>query len=314
MKIFTGNSNPKLAEDISAHLGQPLGKSEVKTFSDGEISVSIGETVRGCDVFVVQSTSTPVNHHLMELLIMIDAFKRASAGRITAVIPYFGYARQDRKAKARDPISAKLVANLITVAGADRVLTMDLHAAQIQGFFDIPVDHLTGAPIIAPYLGSKFENQMDQVIVVSPDLGSVTRSRAFAQMLGTGLALIDKRRAKANVSEVCNIIGDVTGKICILLDDMIDTAGTICNAAKALIEIGGAKEVYACATHGVLSGEAINRFRESPFKEVVLLDTINIPKEKKLPIFTQLTISHVLAEAMERIHEELPVSTMFNYR
>lgn len=312
IKIFSANSHPVLANSIAQNLGLSLSKSTVSTFSDGEISVSIGETVRGCDVFVIQSTSTPVNNNLMELLIMIDAFKRASAGRITAVIPYFGYARQDRKAKPRDPISAKLVADLITVAGADRVLTMDLHAPQIQGFFNIPLDHLLGSPIIAPYFQEKFKDKLSSFTVVSPDLGSVSRSRAFAQRLGVNLALIDKRRAKANESEVCNIIGDVRGRSCILLDDMIDTGGTICNAARALIEIGGAKQVYACATHAVLSGAAIEKFKDSPFTEVLLLDTIALPEEKRLPIFKTLTVAHVFAEAIERIHEELPVSTLFD--
>ena len=313
IKIFSANSHPQLAASIAKELGLPVGRSEVSHFSDGEISVSIYESVRGSDVFVCQSTSDPVNTNLMELLIMIDAFKRASAGRITAVIPYFGYARQDRKAKARDPISAKLVANLITTAGADRVLTMDLHAAQIQGFFDIPLDHLQGAPILAQYFINRFKDELEKdFVIVSPDLGSVSRARRFAQSCNTSIAMIDKRRARANVSEVCNIIGDVKGKNCILVDDIIDTAGTICNAAKALVEIGGAKDVYCCATHGVLSGEAINRFRASAFKEVVLLDTIDIPKEKMLPNFKMLSVGKVFAEAIERIYEELPVSTIFN--
>lgn len=252
IKIFSANSNQNVAESIAKGLGLPMGKSEVVTFSDGEIAVSIHESVRGSDVFVVQSTSCPVNNNLMELLIMIDAFKRASAGRITAVIPYFGYARQDRKAKARDPISAKLVADLITTAGADRVLTMDLHAAQIQGFFDIPVDHLLGVPILAPYFCERFKDVKDEFVVVSPDLGSVTRARNFANRLDAPIAIVDKRRQRANVCEVMNIIGEVRGKRVILVDDMIDTAGTLCNAAVALME-NGAKEVYACATHGVLS-------------------------------------------------------------
>lgn len=311
IKIFTANSHPKLAAEIASELGTSVGQSEVKTFSDGEISVSIYETVRGSDVFVVQSTSSPVNDNMMELLIMIDAFKRASAGRITAVVPYFGYARQDRKAKARDPISAKLVANLITKAGADRVLTMDLHAPQIQGFFDIPVDHLQGAPILASYFLEKF-GDMSDMVVVSPDLGSVTRSRTFMQRCNTSFAIIDKRRARANVSEVCNIIGDVKDRIAILVDDMIDTAGTLCNAAHALKEIGGAREVYACATHGVLSGEAAERIRNSPIKELILLDTIDIPQSRLLDNFRILSVSKVFAEAIERIYEELPVSTIFN--
>ena len=265
IKIFTANANPKVAAEIAACLGLPLGKSEVKTFSDGEIGVSIQESVRGSDVFVVQSTCTPVNDNLMELLIMIDAFKRASAGRVTAVIPYFGYARQDRKAKARDPISAKLVADLITAAGADRVLTMDLHAAQIQGFFDIPVDHLLGVPIMIPHFIEKIGDEQSSYTIVSPDLGSVTRARKFAERCDVPLAIIDKRRPKANVSEVMNIIGDVRGRKVIIVDDMIDTAGTLCNAAKALVEIGGATDVIACATHGVLSGPALERIEKRSF-------------------------------------------------
>ncbi|MCI7351222.1 MAG: ribose-phosphate pyrophosphokinase, partial [Ruminococcus sp.] len=286
--------------------------SEVVTFSDGEISVSIKESVRGSDVFVVQSTSTPVNDHMMELLIMLDAFKRASAGRITAVIPYMGYARQDRKAKARDPISAKLVADLLTTAGADRILTMDLHAAQIQGFFNIPVDHLLGVPILVPYFVEKFKDVHDDIMVVSPDLGSVTRARNFAQRFDAPLAIVDKRRQKANVCEVMNIIGDVRGKKVILVDDMIDTAGTLCNAAKAIIEIGGAEEVYACATHGVLSGPAIERIQASPIKELVLLDTIVLPKEKQIDKIVTLPVAPVFAQAIQRIYADKPVSTLFN--
>ncbi|MBE6701089.1 MAG: ribose-phosphate pyrophosphokinase [Ruminococcaceae bacterium] len=312
IQIFCANSSADLAKRIAGQLGLPLSQSEVKTFSDGEISVSLFDSVRGRDVFVIQSTNSPVNDNLMELLIMIDALKRASAGRITAVIPYFGYARQDRKAKSRDPISAKLVANLITVAGADRVLTMDLHAPQIQGFFDIPVDNLQGAPILANYFLTHFENIDQDTVVVSPDLGSVTRSRAFAQKCNATLAVIDKRRARANVSEVCNIIGDVKGKRCILVDDMIDTAGTICNAAKALVEIGGAKEVYACASHAVLSGEAINRFKASPIKEVILLDTVKIPEEKMLDKFTILPTDDLFAKAIKCIYDDQPISLLFN--
>ena len=312
IKIFTANSNPKVANEIAKELGLPLGESEVVTFSDGEVNVSIKESVRGSDVFVVQSTSSPVNDHLMELLIMIDAFKRASAGRITAVIPYMGYARQDRKAKARDPISAKLVADLISVAGADRVLSMDLHCSQIQGFFNIPVDHLLGVPILAPYFVEKFKDCKDDVMVVSPDLGSVTRARNFAQRLGGPFAIVDKRRQKANVCEVMNIIGDVSGKSVILVDDMIDTAGTLCNAAKAILDIGGAKEVYACATHGVLSGPAIDRIRDSVIKELVLLDTIALPEEKKLDKITVLPVAPVFAQAIQRIYADKPVSPLFN--
>ena len=312
IKIFTANSNPKVAMEIAQHLGLPLGQSEVVTFSDGEVSVSIQESVRGSDVFVVQSTSSPVNDHMMELLIMIDAFKRASAGRITAVIPYMGYARQDRKAKARDPISAKLVADLISVAGADRVLSMDLHCPQIQGFFNIPVDHLLGVPILAPYFIEKFKDNKENVMVVSPDLGSVTRARNFAQKLAVPFAIVDKRRQKANVCEVMNIIGDVKGKSVILVDDMIDTAGTLCNAAKAIIEIGGASEVYACATHGVLSGPAIERITNSVIKELILLDTIALPEEKKIDKIKVLPVAPVFAQAIQRIYTDTPVSTIFN--
>lgn len=311
IKVFSANASQDLAKQISDVLGLPLGNAVVSNFSDGEISVSINESVRGSDVFVVQSTCSPVNNNLMELLIMIDAFKRASAGRITAVIPYYSYARQDRKAKARDPISAKLVADLIVAAGADRVLTMDLHSPQIQGFFNVPVDHLLGVPIIAPYFAKKFANQKDNIVVVSPDLGSVTRARNFAQRIDAPLAIVDKRRQKANVSEVMNIIGDVKDKTVILVDDMIDTAGTLCNAAKALIEVGKATDVYACATHGVLSGEAINRIKNSVIKELVLLDTIALCDEKKCEKIVSLQTASVFGEAIERIYEDLPMSSLF---
>ena len=312
IKIFAANSSIRLAKSVASRLGINVGESSVTRFSDGEINVSIYESVRGCDTFIVQSTSNPVNENIMELLLMIDAFKRASAGRITAVIPYFGYSRQDRKVKPRDPISAKLVADIITEAGADRILTMDLHAPQIQGFFDIPLDHLMGVNILAPYYIDRFKDELDDVVVVSPDLGSVSRARMFAEKLGVSLAMVDKRRAKANESEVCNIIGDVSGKTCILVDDMIDTAGTICNAAEALITVGGAKETFACATHGVLSGTACDKFRNSVIKDVVFLDTIEIPEDKMLDNFTVLTTAPVFAEAIERIYENIPVSTMFN--
>ncbi|MBR1969126.1 MAG: ribose-phosphate diphosphokinase [Clostridia bacterium] len=311
IKLFSANSNPKLAEEIASQLKLPLGESKVGLFSDGEIFVNIGETVRGSDVFVVQSTSSPVNDNLMEMLIMIDAFKRASAGRITAVIPYFGYARQDRKAKARDPISAKLVADLIATAGADRVLTMDLHAAQIQGFFNIPVDHLLGGPILAPYFIEKFKDDMEDIVVVSPDFGSVTRARNFAQKLNVPIAIIDKRRPKPNVSEVMNIIGDVNGKKVILVDDMIDTAGTIVKGAEALVEKGGAKEVYACCTHPVLSGPAIERLEASPIKELICLNTIELPPEKIMKKTKVLSVAPMFAEAIERIYEDVSVSPLF---
>lgn len=311
IKVFTANSNPGVAIQIAECLGIELGRSDVSTFSDGEISVSLHESVRGSDCFIVQSTCDPVNNNIMELLIMIDAMKRASAARITAVIPYFGYARQDRKAKARDPISAKLVSDLLTTAGADRVLTMDLHAPQIQGFFNIPVDHLLGAPLLSSFLRKKIGNAVDEYTVVSPDLGSVTRARSFATRLGCPLAIIDKRRQRANVSEVMNIIGDVKDQKIILVDDMIDTAGTLCNAAKALIEKGGATEVYACATHGVLSGHAVERIKNSPIKELILLNTVPIQEEKLLDNFKVLSVAPLFAEAIERIYSDKPVSPMF---
>jgi len=309
IKIFTANSNPALARSIAGHLGLPLGESEVGYFSDGETAVSIMESVRGSDVFVVQSTDAPVNDHLMELLIMIDAFRRASAGRITAVMPYYGYARQDRKAKARDAVSARLVADLITVAGTDRMLTMDLHSPQIQGFFNIPLDHLQGVPILASHFKNRFDP--DDVICVSPDLGSVTRARNFARKIGTGLAIVDKRRQKANVSEVMNIIGDVKDKTVVIVDDMVDTAGSVCNAAAALIDTGGAKEVYACATHGVLSGDAVEKIEKSYIKELVLLDTIKISDEKFTGKIKVLDTSSLFAQAIERIHSDKPVSPLF---
>ena len=311
IKIIAGNSTVALANAIASALGTKVGDTEISHFSDGEISININETVRGRDVFVVQSTCQPVNNSIMELLIMIDALKRASAGRITAVIPYFGYARQDRKAKARDPISAKLVADLIATAGADRVLTIDLHAPQIQGFFNIPVDHLLGVPVLAPHFIKKFGADKDDVVVVSPDLGSVTRARNFASRLDVPLAIVDKRRQRANTSEVMNIIGNVEGKRVILVDDMIDTAGTLCNAASALMEMGKAKAVYACATHGVLSGPAIERIEKSPIEELVLLDTIPLNEQKKIPKINMLSCAPVFAEAIERIYEDLSVSTLF---
>lgn len=311
IKVFTGNSNKALAEGICRSMGYKLGDSEVDSFSDGEIAVSIYETVRGSDVFVVQSTCTPVNRNLMEMLIMIDALKRASAGRITAVMPYFGYARQDRKAKSRDPISAKLVANLITVAGADRVLTMDLHASQIQGFFDIPVDNLLGVPLFADYYLKKFGCENDDIMVVSPDVGSVARARSFANRLQIGLAIVDKRRQKANSSEVMNIIGDVKDKTVILFDDIVDTAGSLCGAATALVEIGEAKEIYACASHGVLSGAAIDRINDSYIKEIMFLDTIPYPSEKKCDKINYIPVASMFAEAIERVYEEVSISTLF---
>lgn len=311
IKIFTGNSYPELAEDIANVLGLKVGDSQVGSFSDGEISVNIGETVRGIDVFVIQPTSAPVNDNLMELLIMIDALKRASAGRITAVMPYYGYARQDRKAKARDPITAKLVADLITAAGADRVLTMDLHAAQIQGYFNIPVDNLMGAPMLAKYFIENGFKDVDDVVVVSPDLGSVSRARKFADRLNAPIAIIDKRRPKANVSEVMNIIGEIKDKKVILIDDMIDTAGTICNGANALVE-RGAKEVYACCSHAVLSGPAIERIQASAIKELVMLDTIQLKEEKQIEKIKILSVAPIFAEAIKRIYEDISVSKLFD--
>ena len=309
VKVFSANANKSLAEGICRKLWLPLGDSTVTSFADGEVSMTINESVRGSDVFLVQPTCKPVNDHLMELLVMIDACKRASAGRITAVMPYFGYARQDRKAKGRDPISAKLVANMIEAAGADRVLTMDLHAAQIQGFFDIPVDNLHAVPIFVKYFMEKFEHP-EEMVVVSPDVGSVARSRSFANKMGMGLAIVDKRREKANQCEVMNVIGDVRGKSCILYDDMVDTAGSLCNAAKAIVEIGGAKEVYACASHGVLSGPANDRIEASPIKELALLNTIP-PREGACKKIKYLDVAPVFADAIQRIYEENSMSALF---
>ena len=306
-KLFSGNSNPELALEISKLMGQDLGDSVISTFSDGEISVSINETVRGREIFVIQSTCDPVNNNLMELLITIDALKRASAGRINAVIPYYGYGRQDRKAKARDPITAKLVADLLVSAGANRVITMDLHAAQIQGFFNIPVDNLMGAPILTKYFMGL---NLDDAVVVSPDLGSVTRARAMAEPMNVPIAIVDKRRPRPNVSEIMNVIGDIEDKNVILLDDMIDTAGTITNAANAMKEMG-AKKVYACATHGVLSGKAIERIEESAISELVLLNTISLPEEKKLPKIKTLSAAPLFAEAMMKIFSNDSVSELF---
>ena len=315
VKVFAANACRDFAEQVCHQLNLELGDSEVKTFADGEVSVSIKETVRGADVFIIQSTCKPVNNNLMELLIMIDACRRASAGRITAVIPYFGYARQDRKAKSRDPISAKLVANMITAAGADRVLTMDLHADQIQGFFDIPLDHLRGAPTFVEYYMNKFPEAVfdheNDFVVVSPDVGSVARARTFAQKVHMNLAIVDKRRPKANVSEVMNIIGDVKGKTCILYDDMVDTAGSLCNAAKALMEIGGAKEVYACATHGVLSGPAYDRIEESPLKEMIFLNTIPQVGNTASGKIRFLDVAPVFARAISHVHGGTSIADLF---
>ncbi len=308
MKIFSGNANPALAQEICDHLSVPLAKATVKTFSDGEIMVEIKENVRGRDVFVVQSTCQPANQNLMELLVMIDALKRASAARITAVIPYFGYARQDRKVAPRTPITSKLVADLITTAGAQRVLCVDLHAGQIQGFFDIPVDHLYAAPVVLEDIKSRFPND---VVVVSPDAGGTERARAFAKRLNAGLAIIDKRRSAANVSEVMHIIGDVDGKTCIIVDDMIDTAGTLCQAAAAL-KAHGAGDVYATATHPVLSGPAIERINDSALKEVLISNTIPAEeKAKQCPRLRIVSVAKLLAEAINRIHGDESVSSLF---
>ena len=313
IKVFTGNSNPELAKKICEIAGVELGNSKAAQFADGECSISLLEPVRGKDVFIVQSTCKPVNDSLMELLVMVDACHRASAGRITAVIPYFGYARQDRKAKPRDPISAKLVANLLTAAGVDRVLTMDLHADQIQGFFDIPLDNLRGSTIFAQHYIEQFGFGNDEYMVVSPDVGSVARARNFAHKLGLNMAIVDKRREKANQSEVMNIIGDVRGKKVILLDDMVDTAGSLCNAAKALVEIGGALEVRACATHGVLSGPAIERIENSVIEELLFLDTIPYPADKPAcDKIKYLTVAPLFSAAIDKIFEESSISVLFN--
>jgi len=308
LKIFSGNSNPDLAREICVDLGLPLSKAVVKTFSDGEIMVEIDENVRGRDVFVVQSTCSPSNQNLMELLIMVDALKRASAARITAVIPYFGYARQDRKVAPRTPITSKLVADLITTAGVHRVLSVDLHAGQIQGFFDIPVDHLYAAPVILDDVRQKFS---DRLVIVSPDAGGTERARAFAKRLDAGLAIIDKRRSGPNVSEVMHIIGEVEGQTCLIVDDMIDTAGTLCQAAAAL-KAHGSGDVYATATHAVLSGPALERINQSCLKEVVVTNTIPVgDKLAGCERLRQLSVANLLAEAIRRIHGEESVSSLF---
>ena len=310
IKIFAGNASKKLAQAICEHLDLKLGKMEVGRFSDGETSVNIQESVRGCDVFVVQSTNTPVNENLMDLLVIVDALKRASAGRITVVCPYFGYARQDRKARARDPISAKLVADLLQTAGATRLLTMDLHSSQVQGFFNIPVDNLMGMPILARHFAKQGFRENPNLTVVSPDVGSVSRSRALASRFDAPLAIIDKRRPRANVMEVMNVIGDIKGKTCLMIDDMVDTAGTLCQGAKALME-NGAKEVIACCSHAVLSGPAIERIKQSPMTKMVVLDTIELPEEKKIDKIEIVPVSELFAEAIERIYTDLPFSNMY---
>ncbi|PWK07902.1 ribose-phosphate diphosphokinase [Tumebacillus permanentifrigoris] len=310
LKIFTGNANPELAAEIAHHVGVPLGNASVIRFSDGEIRMKITESVRGCDVYLVQPTSAPANEHLMELLIMIDALKRASAKSINVVIPYYGYARQDRKARAREPITAKLVADLLSTAGAGRVITMDLHAGQIQGFFNIPVDHLLGEKILADYFSHK---GLEDIVVVSPDMGGVTRARGMADRLGASIAIIDKRRPEPNVSEVMNVIGDIKGKIAIMIDDMIDTGGTITAGAKYLME-HGCREVYVCCTHPVLSGPAMTRLQDSVIKEVVVTNSIKVDEEKRngCTKLTTLSIAPLIGDAIIRIHEEESVSTLFD--
>lgn len=311
LKIFSLNSNRPLAEKIAEEVGVELGKSSVKKFSDGEIQINIDESIRGADVYVVQSTSDPVNDNLMELLIMIDALRRASANTINIVMPYYGYARQDRKARAREPITAKLVANMLENAGADRILALDLHAAQIQGFFDIPVDHLMGAPLLADYfLASGLDKD---AVVVSPDHGGVTRARKLAEFLKAPIAIVDKRRPKANVAEIMNIIGNVKGKRAILIDDMVDTAGTITLAAQKLID-EGATEVYASATHAVLSGPAIERIGNSAIKKMIVTDSINLSDEKLIDKIEVVSVGQLIGDAIKRIHENKPVSPLFETR
>lgn len=307
VRVFSGNSNPKLVGDICKYLDIELGKAEVKSFSDGEISVAIKESVRALDIYVVQSICTPTNDNLMELLIMLDALKRASASCITAIIPYYGYARQDRKVAPRTPISAKLVADLIEVAGATRVVCVDLHAGQIQGFFNIPVDNIYAAPVLLKYIEENFE---DEIVVVSPDAGGVERARAFAKRIKAGLAIVDKRRPEANVSQVMHVIGDVKGKVAILLDDMVDTAGTLTQAAEAL-KNEGAKEVYGCCTHAVLSGPAIERIEKSCLKELVVTDTIPANKDRTSGKVKYQSIASLLGESIKRIHYGESVSSLF---
>lgn len=308
IKIFTGNANPRLASEITEYLGMELSHASVSSFSDGEICLSIGESVRGADCYIIQPTCTPVNDNLMELLIMIDALRRASAKRITAVLPYYGYARQDRKSKARDPITAKLIANLITQAGARRVLSVDLHAGQIQGFFDIPVDHLHAAPLLSDYFKNRME--LKDVVVVSPDIGGVARSRTLAESLHVPLAIIDKRRPKPNVAEIMHIIGDVKDKRAIMIDDIIDTGGTIALGAKTLMDFG-AKEVFACCTHPVLSGPAIQRLQDSVLTEVVVTNTIPLAQDKQIEKIKTISIAPLIGEAIIRIHEDISVSKLF---
>ncbi|KZK34165.1 ribose-phosphate diphosphokinase [Lactococcus cremoris] len=310
LKLFSLSSNHELAQKVAKEIGIELGKVSVGAHSDGETVIHIDESVRGDHVFILQSTSDPVNDNLMELLIMMDALRRASAASINIVLPYYGYARQDRKARAREPITSKLVANMLQIAGADRLITFDLHAPQIQGFFNIPVDHLMGSPLIAEYFRRQLVSAGDDIVVVSPDHGGVGRARKLANFLKAPLAIIDKRRPRANVAEIMNIIGDVQGKKCILIDDMIDTAGTITLAANALKELG-ATEVYASCTHAVLSGPAIERINNSAITKLVVLDTIEMPEERQSEKIVQLSIAHLLADAIIRIHERRPLSPLF---
>lgn len=310
LKIFSLNSNESLAKEVAEAIGRPIGQCSVKRFSDGEVQINIEESIRGCDVFVIQSTSNPVNENLMELLIMIDALKRASARTVNVVMPYYGYARQDRKARSREPITAKLVANLLETAGANRVIAIDLHAPQIQGFFDVPIDHLVAEPILTEYFKGKGFNR-EELVIVSPDHGGVTRARKMADRMKAPIAIIDKRRPRPNVAEVMNIVGNVEGKTAILIDDIIDTAGTITIAANALIE-SGAKEVYACCTHPVLSGPAIERIDNSKIKELVVTNSIELPETKMSPKIQQLSIAQLLGDAIVRVFEEKSVSTLFD--
>lgn len=310
LKIFSLNSNRELAEEIAKEVGIELGKSSVTHFSDGEIQINIEESIRGCHVYVIQSTSNPVNQNLMELLIMIDALKRASAATINIVMPYYGYARQDRKARSREPITAKLVANLIETAGATRMITLDMHAPQIQGFFDIPIDHLNAVRLLSDYFSERHLG--DDLVVVSPDHGGVTRARKMADRLKAPIAIIDKRRPRPNVAEVMNIVGNVEGKVCIIIDDIIDTAGTITLAAKALREAGATK-VYACCSHPVLSGPAMKRIEESPIEKLVVTNSIALPEEKWIDKMEQLSVAALLGEAIVRVHENASVSSLFEY-
>ena len=311
LKLLSGNANPKLSESIAKALGVELGESEIEKFSDGEIKIKINESIRGKDVYIVQPTSYPTNDNLMELLIIVDACRRASAGYINAIIPYYGYARQDRKTRGREPITAKLVANLLTIAGVDRIITMDLHAGQIQGYFDIPVDHFSAIRLLSSYFTDMAYDKPDDFVVVSPDLGGVRRAREFSDYLKLPIAIIEKRRPMPNVSEVMSVIGDFKGKHAILVDDMVDTAGTITNAANYLIE-NGAKDVYIAATHGVFSGKAIERLSDSSVKEVIITNTIELPKEKQLDKIKQLEVGPLLAEAIHRINTYESISGLFD--